>query len=47
MILDDLIVKGLNEYGLSKDQDIKVQSFSGYTAEDMLDIVKPAARLTQ
>ena len=39
MILGDQMVKDLNEYGLSKNQ-----SFSGYTTEDMLDIVKPAAR---
>ena len=38
------MVKGLNEYGLSKNQNVKVQGFSGYTIEDMLDIVKPAAR---
>ena len=44
MILGDAIVKGLNEYGLSKQQNVKVQSFSGYTTETMLDIVKPAAR---
>ena len=40
MILGDSVVKSLNEYGLSKKQNIKVQSFSGYTTEDMLDIVK-------
>ena len=44
MILGDLIVKGLNEYGLSKKQNVKVQSFSGYATEDMLDMVKPAAQ---
>ena len=44
MILGDSIVKGLNKYGLSKNQNVQVQSFSGYTAKDMLDIVKPAAR---
>ena len=38
------MVKGLNEYGLSKNQNVKVQGFSGYTTEDMLDIAKPAAR---
>ena len=44
MILVDLIVKGLNEYDLSKNLNIKVQSFLGYTTEDMLNIVRPAAR---
>ena len=44
MILGDSIIKGLNEYGLSKNPNVKVQSFSGHTTEDMLDIVKPAAR---
>ena len=44
MILGDSMVKGLNEYGLSKKRNVKVQSFSGYTTEDMLDIAKPAAR---
>ena len=29
--------------GLSKYQNVKLQSFSGYITEDMLDIVKPAA----
>ena len=44
MILGDSMVKGLNEYGLSKNQNVKVQSFSGYATEDMLDIVKPAVK---
>ena len=44
MILGDSMVKGLNEYGLSKKRNVKVQSFSGYTTEDMLHIAKPAAR---
>ena len=44
MTLGDSLVKGLKEYGLSKKQNVKVQSFSGYTTENMLDIVKPAAR---
>ena len=43
MILGDLMVKGLNKYGLSKNQNVQVQSFSGYTTKDMLDIVKPVA----
>ena len=42
MILRDLIVKGLSEYGLLKNQNVKVQSFSGYITKDLLDIVKPA-----
>ena len=33
MILGDSMVQGLNEYGLSKNQNVKVQSFSGYTTE--------------
>ena len=45
MVLCDLIVKDLNEFfSLSKNQNVKVQSFSGYTRKDMLDIVKPAAQ---
>ena len=44
MILGDSMVKGLNEYGLSRNQNVKVQSFSGYTTEAMLDIVKPAVK---
>ena len=44
MILEDSMVKGLNECGLLKNENAKVQGFSGYTAEDMLDIVKQAAR---
>ena len=43
MILSDLIVKGLNEYGLLKNLNVKVQSFSWYTTKDLLYIVKPAA----
>ena len=43
MILSDLIVKGLNEYGLLKNLNVKVQRFSGYTTKDLLYIVKPAA----
>ena len=43
MILSDLIVKGLNEYGLLKNLNVKVQSFSGYTTKDLLYIVKAAA----
>ena len=43
MNLGDSMVKDLNEHGLSENQNLKVQSFSGYTTEDMLDIVKPAA----
>ena len=38
MVLGDSMVKGLTEYGLSKNQNVKVQSFSGNTTEDMLDI---------
>ena len=37
------MVNGLTKYGLSQNQNVKVQSSSGYTTEDMLDIVKPAA----
>ena len=44
MILGDSMIKGSNEYGLSKNQNVKVQIFSGYTTEDMLDIAKPVAR---
>ena len=44
MILGDSIIKGLNEYELSKNQNVKVQRFSGHTTEDMLDIVRPAER---
>ena len=44
MIHGDSMVKGLNEYGLSKKRNVKAQSFSGYTTEDMLHIGKPAAR---
>ena len=43
MILGGSIVKGLNEYGLRKKQNVKIR-FSGYTTEDMLDSVKPAGR---
>ena len=35
------MVKSLNEYALSKKQNVKVQSFPRNTTEDMLDIVKP------
>ena len=35
IILVDLIVKGLNEYDLSKNLNVKVQSFLGYTTEDV------------
>ena len=44
MILGDSMVKSLNEYGLSKNQNVKAQRFSGYTTKDVLDIAKPAAR---
>ena len=43
MNLGDSVVKGLNEYGLSENQNLNIQSFSGYTTEDLLVIVKPAA----
>ena len=29
---------------MSKNQNVKAQSFSGYTTEDMLDLAKPAVR---
>ena len=35
IILVDLIVKGLNENDLSKNLNVKVQSFLGYTTEDV------------
>ena len=39
------MANGLNKNGLSKKQNICIlQSFAGYTTEDMLDIFKPAAR---
>ena len=44
MILGDLMVKGLNEYDLSKNQNVKVQCFSGYITRGMLDIAKPGGR---
>ena len=42
-ILGDSMVKGVNEYGLSKNQNVRVESVSGNTTEHMLDIAKPAA----
>ena len=44
IIFGDSVAKSLNQFGLSKNQNVKVQGFSEYTTEDMLDIVKPAAR---
>ena len=44
MILGDSVVEGLNEYGLSKKQNVKIQSFCRMHQGRMLDIVKPAAR---
>ena len=44
MILGDSMVKGLNEYSLSKTQNVKVRSFSGHTTEDGLDNVQPAVQ---
>ena len=44
MILGDSMVTGLNEYGSSKNHNIKIQSFAVYATEDMLDTVKPTAR---
>ena len=38
------MLKGLNEYELSKNQNVRVQRFSGYITEDMLDLAKPAVR---
>ena len=38
------MLKGLNEYELSKNQNVRVQRFSGYTTEDTLDLAKPAVR---
>ena len=35
------MLKGLNEYELSKNQNVRVQRFSGYTTEDL---AKPAVR---
>ena len=44
MIFGDSMVKCFNQFGSSKNENVKVQGFSEYTTEDMLDIVKPAAR---
>ena len=44
MILGDLMVKGLNEYDLSKNQNVKVQCFSRYITRGTLDIAKPDGR---
>ena len=33
MILGDSMVQGLNEYGLSENQNVKVQSCSGHTTK--------------
>ena len=38
------MVKSLNEYALSKKQNVKVQSFPRNTTGDMLDIVKPRSK---
>ena len=37
------MVKGLKEYGLSKNQNVKVKRFSGCTTEYMFGIFKPVA----
>ena len=36
------MIKCLNEYGLSKNQNVKAQSFSEYTTKDRIEVVKPA-----
>jgi len=38
------MVKGLNEFGLSRDNNVKVNINSGYNSEDMLDVVQPVLR---
>ena len=44
MVLEDSVVNGLNEYELSKNQNVKIESFSRHTTEDRLGIVKSATR---
>ena len=39
-LLGDSMVQGLGDKGLSKDHDVRVQSFRGYTTEDIIDVLK-------
>ena len=43
-IIDDLIIKGLAETGISKDHNVKVRPQPGCTTEDIEDHIKPILR---